>query len=99
VVLAGARSSREESLTFRVRLDPLEEWHGEVDVQVTTAQPATAPRPTQARLETDWDDLQRTYRRSLDDLAALRFNPDAVRAPRCRPPACPGSWRFSAGTA
>jgi glycogen debranching enzyme len=29
-------------------------------------------------LETDWDDLQHVYRRSLVDLAALRFYPDII---------------------
>ena len=32
-----------------------------------------------------------TYRRSLIDLAALRFSPLTCRARRCPPPACPGS--------
>jgi glycogen debranching enzyme len=30
------------------------------------------------RLACDWDDLRHTYRRSVDDLAALRFYPDTV---------------------
>ena len=37
------------------------------------------------------------YRRSLVDLAALRFY-TGVSPARCRRPACPGSWRSSAGT-
>ena len=39
------------------------------------------------------------YRRSLVDLAALRFRTSARRRGRCRPPACRGSWRCSAATA
>jgi glycogen debranching enzyme len=33
---------------------------------------------TAPRLESDWDPLKRTYRRSLIDLAALRFSPDVA---------------------
>ena len=44
------------------------------------------------RLECDWDSLKSTYRRSLVDLAALRFSPlSRRRAAACRRPACPGS--------
>ena len=51
------------------------------------------------RLETDNKALQTTYRRSLVDLAALRFTPRPQPGRRCRRPACPGSWRSSAATA
>jgi glycogen debranching enzyme len=79
VVRAPGAFFTAESFTFRVRLDPLEEWHGEIEVGVTTARSAPAPSPARTpRLETEWDDLNRTYLRSLDDLAALRFHPDAV---------------------
>ena len=44
------------------------------------------------RLESDSDSLKATYRRSLVDLAALRFSPPvAGKAAACRPPVCPGS--------
>jgi glycogen debranching enzyme len=80
------------TLTFRVELQPGDTWRTEIDVSVATEglrpvakrshQPnipgtlddwlATAPR-----LETDWNDLDRIYRRSLIDLAALRCSPDS----------------------
>ena len=40
------------------------------------------------------DLLQRIYKRSLVDLAALRFSPLSAARRACRPPACPGSWRI-----
>jgi glycogen debranching enzyme len=81
------------TLTFRVELQPGETWRTEIGVSVATEnlhpvaiwshQPnipgtledwlAAAPR-----LQTDWNDLHRIYRRSLIDLAALRCNPDAI---------------------
>ena len=36
------------------------------------------------RVECDWDSLRTTYRRSLVDLAALRFSPPASRPQACR---------------
>ena len=44
------------------------------------------------RLECDWDSLKATYRRSLVDLAALRFSPPVIggREP-CRPQGFRGS--------
>ena len=42
-------------------------------------------------MECDWDPLKRTYRRSLIDLAALRFSPLSAGAAACPLPACPGS--------
>ena len=36
------------------------------------------------RVERDWDPLKTTYRRSLVDLAALRFAPDCRPQPSCR---------------
>ena len=46
---------------------------------------------TRRALECDWDPLKATYRRSLVDLAALRFSPPVAGGGACRPPACPGS--------
>ena len=43
------------------------------------------------RLDCDWDTLVRTYRRSLVDLAALRFSPLTAGATASRPQACRGS--------
>ena len=43
-------------------------------------------------IETDDHELERTYRQSLLDLAALRVLPDDVPSSgRCRAAACPGS--------
>ncbi|GAA2530172.1 amylo-alpha-1,6-glucosidase [Pilimelia columellifera] len=80
----------EESLTFRLALEPRESWHGLIEVDVAIAaggplpkrahspdMPASLPQWLAAapRLETDWHDLKATYRRSIVDLAALRFYP------------------------
>ena len=56
--------------------------------------------PTRRRSRPTSDTLRQVYRRSLIDLAALRFYPH-MRAgrQRCRPPGCRGSWRCSAATA
>jgi glycogen debranching enzyme len=81
----------DESLTFRLEVAPREEWKGliEVDVSVEAGQPlskrahspdmpASLPQWLAAapRIDTDWHDLRSTYRRSIVDLAALRFYPD-----------------------
>ena len=73
-------------LTFRVRLEPHGVWSTELSV--TADQPAAALRKRRnmqrdldrwldsaPRLECDRDELRATYRRSLVDLAALRFSP------------------------
>jgi glycogen debranching enzyme len=82
-----------ESLTFTLTLEPRQTWYGDIEVSVSTAKAYPVPRrghrPNMPAsldewlgaapvLETDWDDLQRIYRRSLVDLAALRFYPDSV---------------------
>ena len=43
------------------------------------------------RLECDWEPLNATYRRSLVDLAALRFSPVTAGGRSLPPRACPGS--------
>jgi glycogen debranching enzyme len=83
----------EESVTFRISLEPRQTWRTEIDVLVATAGARPRPKRTHVpnmpigldewlaaapRLDTGWDDLRRTYRRSLVDLAALRFYPDSV---------------------
>jgi glycogen debranching enzyme len=84
----------EESLTFRVTLQPREVWRGEVHVLVATEQKQPVPKravhqpniPTSLEgwlgaapsLDTSWDDVRRVYHRSLVDLAALRFYPETV---------------------
>jgi glycogen debranching enzyme len=73
-------------LTFRVRLEPHGVWSTELSVKVD--QPAAVRRSRRnmqrdlekwldraPRLECDRDELRATYRRSLVDLAALRFSP------------------------
>jgi glycogen debranching enzyme len=83
----------DESLTFRVTLEPRETWSATIVVTVGTAR--DEPRPQQMRdpemptsladwigaapkLDTDWHELRQVYRRSLVDLAALRFYPESV---------------------
>lgn len=83
----------DSTLTYRVDLAPGESWHTEIDISVATERlrpascrshhpnvPGTLEDWLVAapKLETDWNDLQRTYRRSMVDLAALRCRPDSV---------------------
>jgi glycogen debranching enzyme len=83
----------EQSLTFRVSLEPHQSWSQTVYVTVGTARDEPLPqrihRPEMpASLEewlaaaptvdTDWHELRQVYRRSLIDLAALRFYPETV---------------------
>jgi glycogen debranching enzyme len=73
-------------LTFRVRLEPHGVWS--TQLSVTAEQPAAVVRTRRnmqrdlekwldsaPRLECDRDELRATYKRSLVDLAALRFSP------------------------
>ena len=82
-------------LTFRISIEPHEEWTTGLDVvnarlgagqaRVGPRDPARARRRMQRnlekwiggapRVECDWDALKSIYRRSLVDLAALRFSP------------------------
>jgi glycogen debranching enzyme len=83
----------EESLTFRVALKPHEVWQATVVVTVGTARDDPLPQIIHApempvslddwlaaapRLDTDWYELRQAYKRSLIDLAALRFYPESV---------------------
>jgi len=83
----------EESLTFRVSLEPRESWSATVVVTVGTARDDPLPqrmhRPEMPvsleqwiaaapKVDTDWHELRQVYRRSLIDLAALRFYPESV---------------------
>jgi glycogen debranching enzyme len=83
----------DESLTFRLDIDPMQEWTGEIDVTVGTAEGRPMPRRAHCpdmpvslddwleaapQLEAEWNDLRHIYHRSLVDLAALRFYPDGV---------------------
>ncbi|MEV0273388.1 glycogen debranching N-terminal domain-containing protein [Hamadaea sp. NPDC050747] len=88
----GARFT-EQSMSYALELSPTQTWSTEIEISVATAAIRPVPhldhRPqmpismedwlAQApELDTDWDDLVHTYRRSLIDLAALRFYPDTV---------------------
>jgi glycogen debranching enzyme len=81
----------DESLTFRIELAPRGTWEGLIEIGVGIEagkplakqahhpdMPASLPQWLAAapRLDTDWHDLRSTYRRSIIDLAALRFYPD-----------------------
>ncbi len=81
------------SLTYRVELAPREVWSTQLEVTVgigpdrpmpqllhSPHMPISLPEwlDSAPRLETDWDDLGHTYRRSLVDLAALRFYPEST---------------------
>jgi glycogen debranching enzyme len=83
----------EQSVTFRVSLAPRESWSETVYVTVGTARDEPLPqrvhRPEMPRSLEDWlgaapkvdtdsHDLRQVYRRSLVDLAALRFYPESV---------------------
>jgi len=83
----------EESLTFRVALAPRESWSATVVVTVGTARDEPLPqrmhRPEMPvsledwlagapKVDTDWHELRQVYKRSLVDLAALRFYPESV---------------------
>ncbi|GAA1756880.1 amylo-alpha-1,6-glucosidase [Luedemannella helvata] len=92
-VLAPGAFLTEESLTYRVELGPAQTWRTELQVAVGTQLTGPTPRralhqPDMAAglddwlaaapvLECGWEDLTRTYRRSLVDLAALRFYPES----------------------
>ena len=83
----------DESLTFRLSLAPNQTWRSEVEISLATNTHRPVPMRSHQpnmdqsleewleaapRLESDSDDLRRTYHRSLVDLAALRFYPETV---------------------
>ncbi|RZU52767.1 glycogen debranching enzyme [Krasilnikovia cinnamomea] len=83
----------ESSLAYRVELQPGETWRTDIEISVATEHLRPVPKLSHQpnipgtldgwlaaapRLETDWQDLHRVYRRSLVDLAALRFFPETV---------------------
>jgi glycogen debranching enzyme len=90
---AGDALYTTESLTYAVTVAPGRQWSADIEVSVATAGARPAPKrerkpdmpasldqwlreaPT---LDTDWDLLHHVYRRSMIDLAALRFYSDAV---------------------
>jgi glycogen debranching enzyme len=78
-----------DALTFEVHLGPQGEWTTDIDVSAQLGQAAPAQKRRRKsmeanlerwvrdapRLESDWEPLRVTYRRSLVDLAALRYSP------------------------
>lgn len=82
----------ERLLTYRIELPAGGSWTGKIEITVTVS-PGRNPhyephRPRMSAslqqwladapgLDTDWCELRHVYRRSLTDLAALRFYPDA----------------------
>jgi glycogen debranching enzyme len=95
-ISAGKGFYTQESVDFRLVLEPGESWQREIEISV--ASQAAGPRPGRhrprellvplaewldgaPRLDTDSDDLLRLYRRSMVDLAALRFRPDGLSGP------------------
>ena len=83
----------DESLSFRVTLEPREVWRATIVVTVGMGRAEPVPqrmhRPEMPitledwlgaapKVDTDWHELRQTYRRSLVDLAALRFYPESV---------------------
>jgi glycogen debranching enzyme len=83
----------DQSLSFSVSLAPHESWSGTIVVTVGTTRDDPLPqqmhRPempaslddwlgSAPKVDTDWHDLRLVYRRSLVDLAALRFYPESV---------------------
>jgi glycogen debranching enzyme len=83
----------EQSVTFRVALEPRESWTGTVVVTVGTSRGKPLPQQLHQphmpasladwiaaapKVDTDWYELRQVYRRSLVDLAALRFYPETV---------------------
>lgn len=101
-ILAPDAFCSEQSLTFRLHLAAHESWQSDIEVCMVAdghqRELKTASRPNMVASLNEWrasapvldcesDDLRRTYRRSLDDLAALRFYPDAVEGAASLPAA------------
>ena len=76
-----------EGLTFKARIPPHGSWSTELTVKAGPDAPEVRRTPPNMardlerwlgaaqKLECDWESLKSTYRRSLVDLAALRFSP------------------------
>jgi glycogen debranching enzyme len=76
-----------EGLTFKARIPPHGSWSTELSVKTGPDAPGVRRAASNMardlerwlgaapRLECDWESLKSTYRRSLVDLAALRFSP------------------------
>ena len=90
ITASGPVKFDRKGLTFKGRIKPQGEWTAEVQVMVSLlggegSEPRRVKRDLASgldrwlrdapRLECDWEPLKNTYRRSLVDLAALRFSP------------------------
>ena len=90
ITASGPVKFDRKGLTFKARIKPQGEWTAEVQVMVSLlggegSEPRRVKRDLASgldrwlrdapRLECDWEPLKNTYRRSLVDLAALRFSP------------------------
>lgn len=95
----------DQTATYAVTVPPGQEWSAELEVIVGTGTRGYGPGRGQQpnmdmdlaewlagapSLDTDWSALHRVYRRSLVDLAALRFYPDVT--PRASLPAGGLPW-------
>ncbi|MFC7482978.1 glycogen debranching N-terminal domain-containing protein [Luedemannella flava] len=91
VIRADGAAVTEQSLLYQVDLEAGETWHTDITVELVADGRRLALKDSRQpnmncsvqewlesapRLETDWADLNHAYRRSLLDLAALRFYPD-----------------------
>jgi glycogen debranching enzyme len=107
VISPGARAEiDEQGLTFDVRILPHGSWHVAVDVEtVIPILPARRARTRDAlerglerwlasapSIDCDWEPLRATYRRSLVDLAALRFSPPVAGGQHYTLPAAGLPW-------
>ena len=105
VIRAKGAVLSEESLVFEITVAPGGAWRTEIEIRVVAGGHEAAPKrdhhpnieqslrewlDAAPRLETDWEDLRHAYRRSLLDLAALRFYPDVT--PRASVPAAGLPW-------
>jgi glycogen debranching enzyme len=107
VISPGARAEiDEQGLTFDVRILPHGSWHVTIDVEtVIPILPARRARTRDAlerglerwlasapSIDCDWEPLGATYRRSLVDLAALRFSPPVAGGQHYTLPAAGLPW-------
>ena len=90
ITATGPAKFDRKGLTFKVRVEPQGEWSTDVQVTIPLlgevgGKSRRGKRDLSVgldrwvrdapRLECDWEPLRNTYRRSLVDLAALRFSP------------------------
>jgi glycogen debranching enzyme len=105
ITATGPAKFDRKGLTFKVRVEPQGEWSTDVQVTIPLlgevgGKSRRGKRDLSVgldrwvrdapRLECDWDPLRNTYRRSLVDLAALRFSP--LTAGRSSLPAAGLPW-------